>query len=127
MRNGRHPTAVIQLCSALIACLASPLAAQNTAPVQTNLNDNQQPAIANQAVGNPALLNPGVQQPPTQPFPELSPEHIKYIDDLLGIWEQNCRLKRTRLFWCHHAVGNDDDHVTGLYPTSCWTIETHLP
>ena len=99
MRNGRYPTAVIILCSAAICCLACPSPAQNTGPVGANLSDTQQQpvqnqpvqnqAVQNQAVPNQALPNPVMQQPPTQPFPQLSPQHIKYIDDLLGIWEQS--------------------------------------
>ena len=89
MRNGRYPAAVIFLCSAAICCLASPSPAQNKGPVGANLSDTQQQPVRNQAVQNQALLNPARQQPPTQPFPQLSPQHIKYIDDLLGIWEQS--------------------------------------
>ncbi len=80
MRNGRCPTALTLLICTAVCCVAIPSSAQNTGPVGTNLSDTQQ---------QPTAQNQAIQNLPTQPFPALSPEHIKYINDLLGIWEQS--------------------------------------
>ena len=79
------------ICCAAICCLASTSDAQNNGQVGATFGDTQlqNQAAQNQAAQNQAAQNQVAQNQPTQPFPPLAADHLKYIDDLLGIWEQS--------------------------------------
>ena len=81
MRSGQYSTALMMICCATIYCLASISGAQNDIQIGATFGDTE---IQNQAAQIRAAQNQ-----PTQPFPSLTADHLKYIDDLLGIWEQS--------------------------------------